>query len=283
MVTGGTARGLLSLKEPFSIREGLGAEYPLIYDEAPEELRYGLREVLSDLGYDRSRLQRAILCKALRRFPPKSNLFELPIFTSVIENEVLDLISIEPWHKFFDAMERIPRFLLEEQATAYYEKMNLLFAEERIGYRFESGAIVRLGTEEFHTAVRLARIALRDERFAEPRRQFELGYEFWNRRPADWANAIKEAVNSVEGVLQVIYCRPSVSMTTIVSEDFPAELPRGIKELFRSLYSQGSGTVGARHASIGGNEPTGPRAELALHVAASLHEFAVSELDRRSR
>ena len=83
----------------------------------------------------------------------------------------------------------------------------------------------------------------------------------------------------MEGVLQVIYCRPGVSMTTIISEKFPAEVPGGIKKLFQSLYSQGSGTVGARHASIGGNEPTGPRAELALHVAASLHEFALSELD----
>ena len=98
---------------------------------------------------------------------------------------MLDLISIEPWHKFFDAMERIPRFLLKEEATAYYEKMNSLFAQERIGYQFESGAIVRLGTEEFHEAVRLARNALGDESFAESRRQFELANDFRNRRPAD--------------------------------------------------------------------------------------------------
>ena len=163
--------------------------------------------------------------------------------------------------------------------ATYYQEMNALFAEERIGYRFESGAIVRQGTEEFHGAVRLARIALGDERFAEPRRQFQSGYDFRNRRPPDWPNAIKEAVNSVEGVLQVIYCRPGVSLTTIISENLPAELPGGIKQLFRSLYSQGSGTVGARHASIGGYEPTGPRAELALHLAASLHDYAVSELD----
>ena len=261
--------------QPFSRREGLGAEYALIYDDAPGELRYGLREVLDDLGYKAPSDQRAVLCKALRIIPDKYNWSEYPN----IETEVLDLIATEPWFKFFDAMERVPKSLPDAKVPTYHEKMNALFAEEQIGYRFESGAIVRRGTEEFHTVVRVARTALGDERFAEPRRQFELGCDFRNRRPADWANAIKEAVNSVEGVLQVIYCRPGVSMTTIIKEDLPAELPGGIKKLFRSLYSQGSGTVGARHASIGGNEPTGTRAELALHVAASLHEFAISELD----
>ena len=269
------------MNEPFSRREGLSAEYPLIYEEAPEELRNGLREVLHDLGYDRPREEQTILCKALRRSPPRYNWFDFRL-DQFVENAVLGLISIEPWHKLFDAMERIPKFLPEEQATAYYERMNSLFAEERIGYRFQSDAIVRLGTEEFQEAARIARIALKDQRFDEPRRQFELAYEFRNRRPADWANAIKEAVNSVEGVLQVIYCRPGVSMTTIISENFPDNLPGGIKNLFRSLYSQGSGTIGARHASIGGHAPTGPRAELAIHVAASLHEFAISELDTLS-
>ncbi len=274
----GSTGGLLLPDQPFSRRAGHGAEDPVVYGDAPGALRYGLREVLDDLGWTAPSAQRHILCKALRMIPNKYNWSEYPN----IESEVQDLIAIEPWYRFFDAMERIPKFLAEEDVATYYQKMNALFAEERIGYRFESGAIVQLGTEEFHTAVGNARIALGDERFAEPRRQFELGYDFRNRRPPDWANTIKEAVNSVEGVLQVIYCRPGVSLTAIISENLPAELPGGIKQLFRSLYSQGSGTVGARHASIGGNVPTRPRAELALHVAASLHEFAVNELDTLS-
>ena len=55
--------------------------------------------------------------------------------------------------------------------------------------------------------------------------------------------------------------------------------PRIVKQLLRTLYSQGSGTTGARHASVEGIEPTGPRAELAIHVAAALHAYVVSELD----
>ena len=263
------------LNQPFSVREGLGGDTPLIYDDAPGALRAGLREVLEGIGYRKPSSQRRVLSKALRVNSDNQNWSEYPN----IDSEVEDLIASGPWYKFFDALERMRQFLLEEEVATYYEKMNTLFAEERIGYRFETGNIVRIGTEEFHVAVTGAQYALQDARFVEPRRQFERAYEFRNQRPADWANAIKEAVNSVEAVLQVIYRRPSVALPTIVSENFPDELPGGIDKLFRSLYSQGSGTTGAHHASIGGNEPTGPRAELAIHIAAALHAFAVAELD----
>ena len=72
----------MSLNEPFSRREGFGADHPLIYDNAPEELRNGLREVLIDLGYNRPVAQDVMLCKALRRFPRKYSLLN-PFFPSV--------------------------------------------------------------------------------------------------------------------------------------------------------------------------------------------------------
>ena len=97
--------------------------------------------------------------------------------------------------------------------------------------------------------------------------------------PPDWPNAIKEAVNSVEAVLQIIYVRPSVALSTIVTENVSPSVPGGVQRVFKALYSQGSGTVGARHASIGGNDPTAARAELALHIAAALHAYAVAELN----
>ena len=249
----------------------------MTYDDAPDGLRYGIREVLEDLGYTTPKLQRFILCKALRIPPDQYNWTDYPN----VENEVVDLIAIEPWYKFFDALERIPKFLPAEQVEEYRHKINALFTEERVGYRFEEDVIVRLGTQEFHSVIEQGLTALEQERFAEARRQFERGYEFRNSLPPDWANAIKEAANSVEAVLQVIYGRPGVSLTTIVSEKFPDQVPNGVRQLFRSLYSQGSGTTGARHASIGGNDPTGARAELALHLAAALHQFAASELDSK--
>ena len=266
------------LNQSFSVREGLGIDTPLIYDDAPDALRAGLREVLDGLGYKTPRSQRSVLSKAFRVIPDSQNWSDYPN----IDDEVVKMITTGPWYKFFDALERMRQSLRDDEEVAtYYEKMNALFAEERVGYRFETCNIVRIGTEEFHVAVTEAQHALQDARFVEPRRQFERANELRNQRTADWANAIKEAVNSVEAVLQVIYGCRGVALPTIVSQNFSDELPGGIKKLFGSLYSLGSGTVGARHASVGGNEPTGPRAELAIHIAAALHAFAVAELDKK--
>lgn len=263
---------------PFSVREGLERGGDLILDDAPEALRYGLREVLKVLGYSMPSNQRAVLCGALRVAPDHGNWSEYPN----IDYEVDQLIRTEPWHRFFNALERIPQFLDGEDVDRYREEMNRLFAVEQIGYRFEGDRIVRIGAEEFHAAIQLAQNALGgDERFAEARKQFERGLDFRNARPADKANAIKEAVNSVEATLQIIYARPGVALPTLVSQNIPEAVPGGIKNLWKALYSQGSGTIGARHASIGGNVPTGPRADLALHVAAALHTFAVAELDTK--
>ena len=263
------------MNRPFSEREGLRSAGPLIYDNAPDSVRYGIREVFTVLGYERPSEQRGVLCKVLRIPPDLGNWTEYPN----VDNEVIDLLTTTSWYKFFDALERIPRHLQPHDHAIYFDEVNSLLAEEMVGYRFESGHLVRVGTEEFHTAVAAVQTALQDQRFVEPRRQFNRAYEFRNSFPPDWANAIKEAVNSVEGVLQVVYDRPGVALPAIVSDNLPSDLPGGIKRLFGSLYSQGSGTVGARHASVGGNDPTGPRAELAIHVAAALHAFVVTELN----
>ena len=258
----------------FSEREGLRPNTSLIYDDAPYQLRYGVREVLTLLDYRTPKAQRQILCGALRTPPDSQNWSD-----SNVETEVAQLLMASLWPKFFDALERIPTYMREDAVELYYQEMNALLADESIGYRFESDQLTRVGTDEFHSAVNSARNSLQGDRLAEPRRQFDQANHFRNSFPPDWPNAIKEAVNSVEGTLQVIYNSPGASLTSIMTDSFPSDVPGGIKRLFRALYSQGSGTEGARHAAIGGDKPTAARAELAIHVAAALQAFAVAELD----
>jgi hypothetical protein len=261
--------------ERFSDRYGLRSESDLIYDDVPLSVRIGLREVLEIIEYRAPSAQRSILCKAFRISPDPSNWSEYPN----VEQEVSDLIQRGEWYEFYDALERMPRLLRDQWAyETFIAEANRLLAEESAGYRFEDGRLERVGTLEFSEAVAGAHSALQAPEFAEPRRQFERALSLRSARPQDSANVIKEATNSVEGTLQVIYRRPGVSMSTIVSEQVKGVAPGGVVDLFRALYRQGSGTTGARHAGIGGADPTEARAELAVHVAAALHAYAVSEL-----
>ena len=261
--------------EPFSVREGVRGDQSVIFDDTPEGVRYGLREVLHRLGRETPTQQRSILCKAMLVQPDSYNFSDYPN----VDLEVADLLVGQPWYEFLDAVERIPIYLDSITGTQFFELMNQLFADEALGYRFDAGKIMRLGSEEFHTAIREARRALDGDRFEDARNQFEKGLAFRDARPPDWANAIKEAVNSVEAVLQIVCERPGVSMTTILGENIPEDVPSGVKKLFRALYGHGSGTTGSRHAAVGGAAPTAARAELALHVAAALHAYSAAELD----
>ena len=261
--------------ESFSVRHGILSSQSPIKEDAPESLRIGLRQVLHELGYQTPKQQRALICKAWRVAPDASNWSDYPN----VEDEVVWLLTSVSWNEFYDRLERLPTFLRDGADMVFRDRVTTLLAEENIGYHFDDDKIVTTGTIQFEEAITAARAALQDARFAEPRRQFERGLDFRSNRPPDWGNAIKEAANSVEAVLQVIYNRPSVSLPTIVKDDFPSALPGNVRNLFKSLYGLGSGTVGARHAAVGGNAPTAARADLALHVAAALHGFAIAELD----
>ena len=92
---------------PFSVREGSSGRDLLIYDDAPDGVRYGLREVLMMLGFRTPTAQRRILCGALRVPPDPYNWSEYPN----VDGEVVGLTSIDPWFKFLDGLERIPPVL----------------------------------------------------------------------------------------------------------------------------------------------------------------------------
>ena len=83
----------------------------------------------------------------------------------------------------------MPLYLQEDKVESYYEEMNALLADERIGDRFESSKLIRVGTDDFHSAVHEAKKALEDDRFAEPRRQFDQANHSRNSFPPDWPNS----------------------------------------------------------------------------------------------
>jgi len=49
----------------------------------------------------------------------------------------------------------------------------------------------------------------------------------------------------------------------------------GLKKLYDGLYGYGSGSEGARHASVGGHIPEAEEAEFIIHTAAAAINYTI--------
>jgi hypothetical protein len=185
-----------------------------------------------------------------------------------------------PWFRFYNLCERIAAQI--EGSETFETKLNELFQEERIGYRLSDGKIEKVGSEEFTEAVTTAEEHLRDLGSSAPLGQFRKALAFRNNLPPDYPNAVKEAVNAVEGAWQVAASRLGVALPTILS-GLDTQLPSGLKRLYDGLYGYGSGSEGARHAGIGGHVPTADEAEFIIHTAAAAISYAISQYGSPSR
>lgn len=262
----------------FSQRYGYrAAEQALVYEDAPDAIRQGLREVLEKCEYSAPSAQRAVICAALRARPDQGNWSEYPN----IDQEVDSLLYSLEWWQFYDLCEKLsrkigPEIHVQNSGTYFDMKLNELFKEEGIGYEIVDGYIARSVSPEFTEAAAAADTALSDaDTHGASLEQFRKASSFLNAMPPDYENAVKEAVNSLEGVLQVVTGMHGQSLPSLLSKLDPP-LPSKIRKICLELYGYGSGTQGGRHAGIGGYVPGGEEAEFILHCVAAAVRYIAS-------
>ena len=264
---------------PFSVRQGYQSEsHHLITEDAPEQIRVGLREVLTACGHTPAG-QRHVICAALRIQPDPDNWSEYPN----IDDEVDRVIhGLKPWYKFYNLCEKLSTLIKDEiyneetklSSNLFEFELNKLFGEEHIGYRIKDGQIEKVGTPEYHDAVDQARRSLRQDAVSPARQMLEKGLAFRSSLPPDYANAVKEAVNAVEGISQIVTNSPGTALPQMLTAREP-RLPSGIEKIYKGLYGYGSGSFGARHAGVGGHNASAAEAELVIHVAAACITYAI--------
>lgn len=270
------------MDDSFSRRYGFSGRSNRIREAAPESVRVGLREVLEKIGFDRPSSQRQVICQALRARPDPGNWSEYPN----INQEVDDLIHSLKWFKFYDMCEKLNS--LEEvrhqgvMSPAYVEtlfshELNKLFAEENVIYRMnEEGKIHPEGSEQFEEAIHEAIEKLVDPIFQPPLEQFEKALGFRNGLPPDHANAVKEAVNSLEAVLQIVTNKPSVALPQVLTNS-DLGYDSHIERIMKELYGLGCAVQGGRHAGVGGLIPSAIEADCAIHFSAACIAYAISK------
>ena len=110
--------------------------------------------------------------------------------------------------------------------------------------------------------------------FGPVQQQFDKALGFRNSLPPDYPNAIKEAVNAVEGAWQLIADKQGDPLGTILSGLEP-NLPSGVRKIYGGLYGYASGSQGARHTSVGGHVPAYQEAEFIIHTCAAAITYAL--------
>ena len=211
------------MPDRFSNRYGYGRRTNPAREVAPESVRVGLREVLKKIGFTTPSPQRQIICEALRARPDPYNWSEYPN----IDTEVERLIHDIEWFTFYDLCEKLNALeevrekgvMSDYSGTLFAHEMNKIFAEENVVYRFkEDGYIYPEGTREFEQATNEAIEQLNEPEFAAPLEQFEKALGFRNDLPPDHPNAIKEAANSLEAILQIVSGRPGTALPQLLTQ-----------------------------------------------------------------
>ena len=274
--------------EPFSRRYGFAGEpEELVYDGAPESLRYGILSILEkELSLIPSRI-REIVCTVLRVRTDPNNWSEYPN----IWDEVQDLFYGCEWYKVYDVCEGIysalersdvewvgtangSRFLrsVDELKGEFQDKVNALFRELGIGYEMRNGRLERRTTALVDLKIVQAReLLLSDPRFSGPCEQFERAINCWSLRPRqDSVNAIKEAVGALEGIARIVSGLQQETLGKIVDRFFKNKAHPAICELIDKIWGYSSSQGGIRHGQVAPLSVGEEEADLLLGVTASL-------------
>ena len=269
------------MADSFSKRYGFADRSNQIREDAPESVRVGLRELLERIGFAQPSSQRQIICQALRVRPDPGNWSDYPN----VDQEVDDLIHGLVWFKFYDMCEKLNSLQEVRQkgvmgdysGTLFAHELNKLFSEENVVYRMsEEGEIHPEGSPEFEQATQDAVDQLIDPMFRPPLEQFQKALSFRNALPPDHPNAVKEAVNSLEAILQIVAGKPGVALPQVITSS-SLGYDSHIDKVMKELYGLGCAVQGGRHAGVGGLLPSAIEADWAIHASAACITYSISK------
>jgi len=153
-----------------------------------------------------------------------------------------------PWHDVYDFIE----FLAEPRSPVQYgfiNSVNEILKQESAGYRFVSGRIVEITSEEEIKTIEQA-LSLPDS--LKPVREHlnQSLKHLSNREDPDYRNSVKESISAVESLSKIISSQDKASLTTALNavEKKTKLLHSDLKHAFQKLYGYTNDSEGIRHA-----------------------------------
>jgi hypothetical protein len=241
-IQGGTIKP--EKKARFSTRHGFlrKDEEPLIYHDAPEQVRVGLLSIVhDDLKRSPSQL-RDLVCGVLRVRPNSTNWSEYPN----IWDEVQQLVHKAEWFRFYDIVEAfVKEYQRSGEAKNFESAINALFDEERIGWRLQKGGLELHGDESLEEVLGNVKEELKKSGYQVAASELTEARSDLSRRPTpDLSGAIHHAMAALESVAREVGGDRKRTLGEIIKKS-PGLFPPPVDEAAAKLW--GFASEQARH------------------------------------
>lgn len=289
---------------PFSVR--IAGKGESIADDFPVRARNSLKHLLVDLIDKRyaegwgSFLRELHIVLGIAPAEYDSNRTER---LNAYKNQIFLEINSMSWEKIYDFCERIywvvvryyrldlhdDEFIEDRHEPRKYieRELNRIFLSERLAYSYVEGVVVRFGRKNTEEAARKAQNVLGDSRLKKASIHFQKSLRFFrSHQSADYENAVKEAVCSLEAAGLGLFPHARVNnfsdlLRWLSSDKSGVDLPQTIHKVFTNIYAVRGSANGVAHGGTNGGEVTADIAEFMMAVCASqivlLYSYASNE------
>jgi hypothetical protein len=182
------------------------------------------------------------------------------------------------WHEIYDLLEQFPALagIPDYRRDDWYRRFNLLLDDEGSPYRFISGELAPITSEEEVAAV--AQAAGHAQPYDVASDHIQKALSLFARRPEpDRENTVKEAVSAFESALCIATDMNPGDMNA-TSKAFCAKFGthKALMKSALNLFGFGGDAEGVRHAATSGESEVGPEeAQLVLVTASAWVNYIV--------
>ena len=262
-----------SMRRRFSVRYGFHSPQgdQLIREDAPEELRVGLLQVVHIDLEKGPRWIRSIVCGILRIREESNNWSEYPN----IWNEVQDYIYDCEWYSVYDIIEGFYNVIPFTEREDFEEKVNQLFYEENIGWQLVAGELHVRGDEAFEQVLDGAAEVLDSSGLTTAASELTEAIRDLSRRPEpDLSGAGHHSMAALECVARQVTGDEKSTLGKIIKENVGL-IPPPVDDAVLKLW--GFASDQARHGKVS-RELNWEEVQLLVGISAALSSYLVQKL-----
>jgi hypothetical protein len=203
----------------------------------------------SDYLYDRGRASFGHLCSVLWHDYFKRPTDEIPDTITGKIGRIREYFFACDWYEVYDFVEFVayrPIWTSHEKAI---QAFNGVLAEELSAYRFVTGKLVPISSEQEKSAIESA-VSETSDSYSTTSKHLRQAIDLLARRPTpDYGNSIKESISAVEALCAIVTGDPKATLgQALKTIDNQTKLHGALRSAFEKLYGYTSDANGIRHA-----------------------------------